>query len=585
MTPAAGTLIVLTAPLTETIDRAGYFIQMALASMPTFLERILDSKYPAWREVERNADGSARYMPAGVRLLEASLLREYAPDEVACCHPDDLDRFVGPRTRVLGVSTHNPLGVTFAAGVYASLFGSSRMPVNARYARQMFAAIAANPYRSGFKVIVGGSGGWQIAETDSYDELGVDCVVDGRSESADAMALFRTAIAGGNLPRRVSVGHPKDAGALLVPDRRTTFGVVEMTTGCGRRCRFCVPDLSPQLDFPKDKIMAAVRANVREGSTLISLATEDMFVWGHARGGTPFYIPNRDALLDLYGEIAATPGVEHIVLSHCTIAPALVDPRLIKGLSDLLLPKSPLRLPYASTHPEHKMLSPLVGLETGSVRIARQVMPGKSAPFPIEEWPSIVLEGLRVFNENNWFPVMTLIIGAPGETDEDTMATLDLVYEIERRGLFGFLVPSVFTPLHDTRMACMEGVTETRQFTPLQWQLMMKCWKFNMRPGMESWWGPLAWRTGALALWAAKLRKLNGPHFTWPLLMFASALPEALMAKMGKLYPGKPLRPRTRGELVATLRPSQRRYLREDSGDLPDEWTAPRMLPIQAAGA
>ena len=33
-----GKLIVLTAPLTETIDHAGYFIQMALASMPKLIE-------------------------------------------------------------------------------------------------------------------------------------------------------------------------------------------------------------------------------------------------------------------------------------------------------------------------------------------------------------------------------------------------------------------------------------------------------------------------------------------------------------------------------------------------------------------
>ena len=32
--PNEGKLIVLTAPLTETIDHAGYFIQMALASLP-----------------------------------------------------------------------------------------------------------------------------------------------------------------------------------------------------------------------------------------------------------------------------------------------------------------------------------------------------------------------------------------------------------------------------------------------------------------------------------------------------------------------------------------------------------------------
>jgi radical SAM superfamily enzyme YgiQ (UPF0313 family) len=577
-----GTPVVLTAPLTETIDHAGFFIQMAMASMPVWLERVLDRKYPNWRSVQRNEDGSARYMPAGVRLVEAALLREFPPEDIVCCYPDDLGRFIGPRTRVVGVSTHNPLGVTFAAGVYASMFGSSKLPLNAHYARQMFAAIGASPYRRGFRVIVGGSGGWQIAETNSFEELGVDCVVDGRSESAETMTLFRQAIAGEALPRRVFVGHPTDAAALLVPERRTTFGVVEMTTGCGRRCRFCVPDLSPQLDFPKEKIMAAVRANVREGNKQISLATEDMFVWGHAQAQTPFYFPNHEALVDLYGSIAETPGVEEVLLSHCTIAPAVVDPLLIRHLSDVLLAKSPVKVPAVSTHPERRILSPLVGLETGSVRMARQVMPGKSAPFPIDEWPSVVLEGLRIFNENNWFPVMTLLVGAPGETDDDVMATLDLVYEIERRGLFGFLVPSVFTPLHDTRMADMEGVTETQQLSRLQWQLIMKCWKFNMRPGLQSWWGPIVWRTGALGLWAAKLRKTNGPRFTWPLLMFASALPETMMASLGKIYGGKPLETKTRRELLATVRPGQRRYLREDNGDLPDGWPPHRPLPLAA---
>ena len=76
-----------------------------------------------------------------------------------------------------------------------------------------------------------------------------------------------------------------------------------MTTGCGRRCQFCVPDLNPQIDLPKDKIMAAVRANVRDGNKQISLATEDMFIWGQVHTDTPFYFPNREALLDLYTSI------------------------------------------------------------------------------------------------------------------------------------------------------------------------------------------------------------------------------------------------------------------------------------------
>ncbi len=570
-----GRLIVLTAPLTETIDHAGYFIQMALASMPKPMEAAIDQKYPRWREVERNTDGSARYMPAGTRLLEASLLRVFPAEDMVCCYPDDLSRFVGPRTRVVGVSTHNPLGVTFAAGVYASVFGSSREPINAIYAKQLFTALRESPHRSTFRVIVGGSGGWQISQTDSYEELGVDCVVEGRSESAQTLELFHQAIRGEALPRFVEVKHPQGRSELLTPAKRTTFGVVEMTTGCGRRCQFCLPDLNPQIDFPKEKILDAVRANVREGNDLVSLATEDMFIWGQVRTDTPFYFPHREALVDLYTEVVKTPGVKHHLLSHSTMAPAVVDPTLIEQLSAVLLDKSPVKLPRVSTHPEGRILSPLVGLETGSVRMAKQIMPGKSAPFPIEEWPSVVIQGLTILNRNNWLPVLTLMIGNPGETDADSMATLDLIYEVERRGLFAFFVPSIFTPLHDTRLAEKKGVVENRELTPLQWQILMKCWKMSVNGALRSWWGPPAWRLGAFALWLWKLRKTNGPAFTWPLLMFTSMFPERLMEKMGKVYRGRPLAVKSRKELLATIKPQHWKYLREDNGDLPDGWNAP----------
>jgi len=586
-----GKRIVLTAPLTEAIDHAGYFIQMAMASLPIWMEGVLNRKYPKWRDVEREADGSARYMPAGVRLIETSLLRYFSQDDIAACYPEDLEKFIGPKTRVVAVSTHNPLGVTFAAGVYTSIFGSSKLPINSHYAREMFAAIKRSRHRENFKVIVGGSGGWQIIQTDLYEELSVDCVVEGRAESDAVTDLFRKALAGEDLPRTIEVRHPNERNEILFPDKRTTFGVVEMTTGCGRRCQFCVPDLNPQIDLPKQKIMEAVRANVRHGNKQVSLATEDMFIWGQVHTSTPFYFPNREALVDLYSDIVNTPGVEQHVLSHCTIAPAVVDPLLIKKLSELLLPKSPIHFPYLSTHPEKKALAPLIGLETGSVRIAKQIMASKGVPFSVEDWPSVVLEGLRVLNENNWFPAMTLIVGSPGETDEDIKATLDLIYEMERRKLFAFLIPSIFTPLHDTRMEHQEGVRQTRQLTRLQWQLMMKCWKMNLRPGQYSWWGPTAWRVGSIAMWAYKLRRLNGPAFTWPIFMFSGAISEKTLERMGKIYIGKPLKTKTRKELIASLKPVHLQYLRADNGDLPDGYVRPAIphpasaLPVLTAAA
>lgn len=569
-----GKLIVLTAPLTETIDHAGYFIQMGMASMPIWMEFVLNKKYPNWRNVEHDEDGSARYMPAGVRLVEKSLLREFSPEDLVACYPDDLHKFIGPRTRVVAVSTHNPLGVTFAAGVYTSIFGSSKEPINSHYSRKMFETIHSSPYRGNFKVIVGGSGGWQITQTNSLEDLSVDCVVEGRSESVDTMALFHKAIRGEALPRQLDVAHPISRDSILSPDKRTTFGVVEMTTGCGRRCQFCLPDLNPQIDVRKESIMNAVRANVRGGNKQISLATEDMFIWGQVHTETPFFFPNREALLDLYSEIVKTPGVEQHVLSHCTIAPAVVDPLLIKKLSEILLPKSPIHLPVLSHHPQKKALTPLIGLETGSVRMAKQIMPSKGVPFSIEDWPSVLLEGLKVLNENNWFPMMTLIVGNPGETDEDVRETLDLVYEIERRHLFAFLVPSIFTPLHDTRMEKKEGVRETKKLTPLQWQLIMKCWKMNLRPGQYSWWGPTAWKMGSLFMWLKKLRRLNGPNFTWALIMFSGLFSEKTLERMGKIYLGKPFKTKTRKELIASVRPAFWQYFREDNGDLPEGYAA-----------
>ena len=482
-----GKLIVITAPLTEIIDHAGYFIQMSMASLPMWLEGILNKKYPQWRNLEYNDDGTARYMPAGVRVLEASLLRRYSPDDMVCCYPDDVDKFIGANTRIVAISTHNPLGVTFAAGVYTSIFGSSKQPINAFYARKLFAAVKGNPHRSLFQVMVGGSGGWQISQTNSWEELGVDCVVEGRSESDQVFELFDAAIRGDRLPQKIDVHHPQSRDGIMFPDKRTTFGVVEMTTGCGRRCQFCVPDLNPQIDLPRDKILGHVRANVRDGNKQISLATEDMFIWGQVHTKTPFYFPNREALVDLYTSVVNTPGVEQHVLSHATIAPAVVDPIMIEQITDAVMEKSPIHIPVLSNHPKKKALVPLIGLETGSIVRAKAIMPSKAVPFPIEEWQSVVIRGLEVLNKNNWFPAMTLIIGSPNETDDDVRATLDVIYEVERRGLFAFFIPSIFTPLHDTRMAMSKGVSETRELTPLQWQLMMKCWKMNLRPGNASW--------------------------------------------------------------------------------------------------
>jgi hypothetical protein len=95
----------------------------------------------------------------------------------------------------------------------------------------------------------------------------------------------------------------------------------------------------------------------------------------------------------------------------------------------------------------------------------------------------------------------------------------------------------------------------------------------NLRGAEFKWWVPAAWGLGAIGLWLFRLRKLNGPRFTWPLLLFSGTIPEKLMARMGKIYWGKPLKIKTRKELLETIRPNFWKHLRPDTGEIPDRMT------------
>jgi len=55
------------------------------------------------------------------------------------------------------------------------------------------------------------------------------------------------------------------------------------------------------------------------------------------------------------------------------------------------------------------------------------------------------------------------------------------------------------------------------------------------------------------------------------MLMFTSAVPEAVLYRAGKLYGGRPLQVKTRAELLASIKPHHWKYLREEAGDLPGE--------------
>lgn len=59
-------------------------------------------------------------------------------------------------------------------------------------------------------------------------------------------------------------------------------------------------------------------------------------------------------------------------------------------------------------------------------------MPLKAKPFDAEDWADVIFEGNAVLNENYWFPAYTIIIGLPGEKEDDLWATARLIDRLER---------------------------------------------------------------------------------------------------------------------------------------------------------
>lgn len=511
-----GVRFVLTAPDTESTEQQfSPWKQMVYASVPAqFAPRFLYKK-----NLEQTAypDGTAVVMPYGSRVAEAVLLRHYPPEDVAVCHPDNLHLFVGPRTRAVGVSAHNPIGAAFSTGVYSNIFGSSARPINAYESERVFLHPALRKHRP--KIIVGGAGAWQIEKMDAFDRLGVDCVVIGRGESV-ILDLFRMADEGKSLPRVVRAHEPA-VDQLVIPKKRSTFGIVEMTRGCGRQCAFCTPTLETRVSVPPEQLLEAVKVNVSQGGRVIFPVSEDIFIYGAA---APFYIPNADALVNFYETVANVKGVDYVPLSHATIAPAVVNPHLIKELSRILLRKSILRNP-ASTDPEHTFVSPLIGIETGSPRLAALTMAGKALPFDVSDWPEIVVEGIQILNRNNWFPVCTFIVGLPNETDDDVKQSLDLLHRLRKNKIL--YVPSIFTPLEETRMAGGHAL-KPRELSKLQWEFILTAWRQSLDFAVVRKKSNLAWKLGMYAFYYGRGRWVHGPQFKYPALRFAGVSEDKL---------------------------------------------------------
>ncbi len=477
--PKNGIKIVLTASEIEMShfgdDPFGAFAGSFLL-IPSFLK-------PLYMPKESDLpNGRARIAPYGLRKIEALLLDNgFNESDLAVVHPKNLKQFIGPDTRVVGVSSMDPLGIAYVSLTYSNMFALGSEPRNRKEFRHLLrkTTIAKVHDRGQAKVIVGGAGAWQVAGPAARKTLGIDSVVTGEV-GPNVLNLFHQAVNGENLLPTIVGGVLRSPEEIPIIRGGSLHGTVEITRGCGRGCQFCSPTQRRRFSLPIDHILKEVVANTEAGNEMAILATEDLFLYGLKSSR---FIPNRKAIVDLIAKLVEVPDLKYIQPAHIALAPVVTDPKCLEEVAELLVTRGRYK------HGGKPYVTAEAGVETGSVRLFKQRMAGKALPFTPEEWPDIVKQSIGILNDNRWFPLTTWLVGLPGEEEKDVNATLELLDDI--KGMKLFVTPLLWVPLRPSILS--EGSRpEIEALTDLQWEVFTRSWKLNLdvwRPPltMNSW--------------------------------------------------------------------------------------------------
>ncbi len=466
MANGLGSRIVLTSSATEMSD---YYNNPFVAFVAAFdrgpipLWLVRKFLYPS---VEGDGCGRAKYAPYGLRKVESVLLENgFSSSEVAVVHPSSLDDFVGPKTKVVGISTMDPTGMGYVSKTYSSLTGGG-VSMNA----EEFQALVEHPSIRKYKpkIIVGGYGSWQLQRKKLIEEYRIESVIIGGASETIADVFDRTAN-GETVPRVINDKNGHQNKEMPLIKHAAIHGGVEISKGCGRNCQFCTPTMQQKCDIPLDSIMKEVETTVAEGVSRITLLTEDLFLYG---AKDKSFIPNREIVLKLVKGVADHLQVKTIQPSHMSLAPVVHDPVMVREVAEILIEHN------WYTHGMNPIVTSETGIETGSVRLMRKYMAGKPLPFKPEQWQDVIIQAFGILNDNNWDPLATLIIGLPDEKEEDVNETLELMDRL--RDSEAFYVPLFFVPLENCLLMNNRGA-ELDSLSKARWELLIRCWEYNVR--------------------------------------------------------------------------------------------------------
>ena len=400
-------------------------------------------------------DGRAGYADFGLRMVEASLLENgFSEKEVAVVHPKDLEKMVGDETEIVAIGGHDYLGINPPTSEFVDL-----VQTGPPYNRVKFLELVRKPILRDVKVIVGGKSAWQLADLKIMDKLGIDYVHLGEGELSVPRA-FKAILRGEDVPRIIT-GESTPVEKIPNLHGAVIHGVVEISRGCGRGCKFCTPGMQMLRHKSIDHILRDIKVNLKAGDNVPILHSEDVL-----RYGTMKIEPNKEKVIELFERVAGLEGVSGIDTSHVALATVYHNPDLVEKVSEICISLS------------EQKIGTQTGIETGSPKLIAKHMRGKVLPSPPEKWPEIVKQSLGILEDNNWIPACTLIFGLPGEERGDVVKTLDLLDDIEDS--LSLIVPLTFVSMKGSALSTEESFT-VKKMTPEHWMVLGKCIEHDAR--------------------------------------------------------------------------------------------------------
>ncbi len=480
----SGFRVVLTADRSLMADYATLFDGMVTGSQtsrtPFWLTRLL---FAPGVDSQACRAGTA---PLGLRRLEAAVVRGgWETAEVAVVPPERLTEGIGPDTRIIGISCGDPLGLGMNSTTMVGISGGKIEPQRSfqklvRRIRRLRRAA------TGAKVVVGGPGAWQLAVSeDARRRAGIDHIVTGYCEGNIGRLLAELAD-DRDMPERLhGEGVPADRiPPILAP---AAMGATEISRGCGLGCGFCALGRTPMEHLPADTILSDVRTNVEGGCRSLSLVTEDLFRYG----GEGLAV-RPEALIDLLERIRDLAGARLVQADHANIASVLrFSGRELTRVRDLL----------AGRRSDDDYVWLNLGVETASgTLLAASGGAAKMAGIPADEWGDVCYAQVERLCEAGFFPLVSLMLGLPGETEDHLRASLEWVRRLAGKRVAVF--PVLYAPMDGSRAF---GPSEMSR---LHWQLIRRCYQLNFR------WTPrLVWNNQSRAgvpLWRRALVQALG---------------------------------------------------------------------------